>query len=39
MVKPLFFTISEQIADDIRKGIIFGDIEEGTPLREVELAK
>ena len=39
MVKPLFFTISEQIADDIRKGIIFGDLEEGTPLREVELSK
>jgi len=39
MVRPLFFTISEQIADDIRKGIIFGNLTEGTPLREIELSK
>lgn len=38
MIKPLFFTISEQIADNIRKDIIFGDLVEGMPLREVELS-
>lgn len=38
MIKPLFFTISEQIADTIRKDIIFGDLIEGMPLREVELS-
>lgn len=38
MVRPLFFTISEQIADDLRKSIIFGDMTEGMPLREIELA-
>lgn len=39
MIRPLYFTISEQIADNIRKGIIFGDLTEGMPLRETELAK
>lgn len=39
VIKPVFFTISEQIADNIRKSIIFGELEEGTPLREMELSK
>lgn len=39
MIKPLFLTISEQIADNIRKAIIFGNLEEGTALRETELSK
>lgn len=38
MIKPLYFTISEQIADNIRKAIIFGDLKEGMPLRETELS-
>lgn len=38
MNKPLFLTISEQIADNIRKSIIFGDLTEGMPLRETELS-
>lgn len=38
MNKPLYLTISEQIADNIRKSIILGDLTEGMPLREVELA-
>lgn len=39
MNKPIYLTISEQIADNIRKSIILGDLKEGMPLREVELAK
>lgn len=39
MIRPLFLTISEQIADEIRKSIILGDLTEGTPLREIELSK
>ncbi len=38
MIRPLFLTISEQISDNIRKKIIFGELPEGTPLREADLS-
>ncbi|WP_461205329.1 GntR family transcriptional regulator [Clostridium sp. DL1XJH146] len=36
--KQIFYTISDQIVDKIRKEIIFGKLQEGAPLREQDLS-